>query len=44
MGIFVLRKLGTVGSKREFSSQLLHLADQKADSSRDQVGELLSAL
>ena len=30
MGIFVLGKLGTVGSKREFSSQQLHLADQKA--------------
>lgn len=30
MGIFVLRKLGGVGSEGEFSFQQLHLADQKA--------------
>lgn len=44
MVIFVLRELGRVDNERKFSSQQLHSAGQKADSSLDQVGELLSVL
>ena len=44
MVIFVLRELERVDSERKFSSQPLQLAGQKADSSLDQVEELLSAL
>lgn len=44
MGGFVLRKLGGVSIEGQFSSQQLHSADQKTDSSLDQVGEMLYAL